>query len=418
MKTLSVTNFSCIENAQLEIGNVTLIIGPQASGKSVLCKLCYFLIDCTNLQHSTILKEESFEKFSSDVREKFIEWFPISAWGCKKFNINFEAGNYSIILSRKTYKSNNISLHFSDAFKKHYENLLSHAKKMSQKVSSTDVDCTFRFDWELRETIEKSLNQLMGKDYIRNQVFVPAGRSFFTSIGKAIAAFEQGRVLNPLILRFGHIYTSYKDRQRYFFGEKNTDTKKSIEKRFNDLLGGKVEQDGEKEYVHMEDGRKIPLSALSSGQQELLPLVVFSPWIYGRGLGRLCYIEEPEAHLFPLAQSHLIEGLIIASYASTPSTNLIMTTHSPYVLTKINNLLKAGSAAKKFNDVKKKKLEAIVNKRAWLLAKDVRAYAIKDGNLFSILEEDGLINADYLDTASGNLSEEFDSILDLEVSDD
>ena len=421
MKTLSVTDFSCIQKANLEIGQLTLIIGPQASGKSVLCKLCYFLVDCAQLQHTSISRKESFEKFVTSLKDRFIEWFPIDAWGSKRFKIELQAGNYCVSLARKTYGgkvSNDFRVKFSTAFQQQYELLLRDVQNVTQKVSASGLSQPLEFDWELRQSILKSLKQLMGKDSVAYQAFVPAGRSFFTSIGKAIAAFEQGRVLDPLILRFGRLYTAYKDHPRFLHDEKPAETvsRKAIEKSFAELLGGFVERDGEKEFVQASDGRKIPLSALSSGQQELLPLIVFLPWMYGRGIDRLCYIEEPEAHLFPTAQSRLIESLVVASSSNPVSTSLVMTTHSPYVLTKVNNLLKAGAIAKNLGDAKKKELEGLINKRAWLLAKNVRAYAIRDGKLVSILDNDGLIDSDYLDEVSGDLGREFSSLLELEES--
>lgn len=420
MKTLTVTDFSCIQKACLEIEQLTIIIGPQASGKSVLCKLAYFLIDCAQLQHTSISRKENFERFSGDLKSRFLEWFPIAAWGNKRFKIQFEAEGYCIELARKTYGgkvSDDFRIKFSIAFKDQYELLLSDVQKISQKAGASTMRRPIEFDWELRETVAKSLKLLMGKDCVSNQAFVPAGRSFFTSIGKAIAAFEQGRVLDPLILRFGRLYTAYKEHKDYFYAEEKqseTAKRKAIEQSFNELLGGRVERDGEKEFVHTDDGRKVPFSALSSGQQELLPLVAFLPWLYGGGADRLCYIEEPEAHLFPSAQSKLIESLVIACNSSTIAASLVLTTHSPYVLTKANNLLKAGSISKRLGETKRKELETIISRRAWIFAHKVRAYAIKDGKLLSILDSDGLINADYLDNISGDMGEEFSRLLQLE----
>lgn len=420
MKTLTVTDFSCIQKARLEIEQLTLIIGPQASGKSVLCKLVYFLTDCAQLQHTSILRKDNFERFTSDLKSRFVDWFPIAAWGDKRFKIQFEAGGYCIELARKTYGgkvSDDFRVKFSKAFQDQYELLLSDVQKVSQKAGVSALRRPIEFDWELRETVAKSLKLLMGKDCISNQAFVPAGRSFFTSIGKAIAAFEQGRVLDPLILRFGRMYTAYKEHRDYFLREDKPSEiakRKVIEQSFVELLGGRVERDGEKEFVHTDDGRKVPFSALSSGQQELLPLVAFLPWLYDGGADRLCYIEEPEAHLFPSAQSKLIESLVVACNSSTIAASLVLTTHSPYVLTKVNNLLKAGSISKRLTEPKRKELEIVINRRAWIYANKVRAYAIKDGKLFSILDADGLIDADYLDTVSGDMGVEFSKLLQLE----
>jgi predicted ATP-dependent endonuclease of OLD family len=42
LRTLTVENFSVIKHAKLEFGKITVLIGPQSSGKSLLCKLAFF----------------------------------------------------------------------------------------------------------------------------------------------------------------------------------------------------------------------------------------------------------------------------------------------------------------------------------------------------------------------------------------
>ncbi len=50
MTTLSVSHFSCLTSAEIELGKFTILIGPQASGKSVLSKLIYFCYGLLNRQ--------------------------------------------------------------------------------------------------------------------------------------------------------------------------------------------------------------------------------------------------------------------------------------------------------------------------------------------------------------------------------
>lgn len=424
MRTLTVSKFSCIDEAVLELGRLTLIIGPQASGKSVLCKLCYFLFDVAHQQQASVTKLHSFEKFTGGVKDRFLEWFPVEAWGKNRFKIELVAGDYSVCLTRKTYAgkvSDDFRIKFSDEFKQQYAQLLADVEKVVKKTESEDIQRRISIDYQFYEATTKSIAKLMGKDRVAYQAFVPAGRSFFTSIGKAIAAFEQGRVLDPLILRFGRLYTAYKDRPRRFLhDEKSSDhsVRRGYEAKLAELLGGVIEQDGDKEYLRTNDGRKIPLSALSSGQQELLPLITFFPWLNQSAEDRLCYIEEPEAHLFPASQAQLIETLVAAAHTGVSGSTLVMTTHSPYVVTKVNNLLKAGAIGRRANEDQKRALDGVVSRRAWLTARNVRAYAIKDGALVSILDVDGLIDADYLDEVSSTLSREFSKILEVEESRD
>lgn len=415
MRTLQVENFSCIKSAIVEIDRLTLIIGPQASGKSVLGKLSFFAIDVGLTQHVSIVRGDNFEKFIQTVKQRFVEWFPVEAWGPNKFKIRFSAGDYSVTATRKSYKgvsSDDFRLQFSDAFQANYEELAEKIDKRSARNSQSEVSEELERDWQLQDAIRTAHKKLQGRDAVDFQAFVPAGRSFFTSIGKAIAAFEQGRVLDPLILRFGRLYTAYKDRQRRYYNEptQEREARKAVETILSSLLGGTLQRDGDREYLYTPDGRKVPLSALSSGQQELLPIITFLPWFSGARTASLCYIEEPEAHLFPATQSRLVQGLVMIA----SSSSLVMTTHSPYVLTKVNNLLKAGSLGKKLSEPLRKELEAVIPRRAWLTARGVRAYAIKDGTLLSILGRDGLIDGEYLDEISSELAHEFSSLLDLE----
>ena len=415
MRTLQVEHFSCIQQAILEIDRVTVIIGPQASGKSVLAKLCFFANDVGQSLLNSLTRGENYEKFTQSIKARFVEWFPIEAWGNEKFKIHYSAGAYSLSLVRKSYNNkvaDDFRIKFSDEFKAIYEELLGQVSKRTSQTPDPEVRDELERDWRFREIITTAYRKLQGKDAVEFQAFVPAGRSFFTSIGKAIAVFEQSRALDPLILRFGRLFTLYKDRPRRYFNENTSDReiRKSIEAVMESLLGGQLQKDGEREFVLTPDGRKVPLTALSSGQQELLPIITFLPWFSGSRSGSLCYIEEPEAHLFPETQSQLVQALVTVA----GSSSLVLTTHSPYVLTKINNLLKAGSLSRRLSESLKKELEALIPKRAWLTARHVRAYAIKAGVLQPLLGKDGFVDGDYLDEISSALSNEFSSMLELE----
>lgn len=418
MRTLKVTNFSCIKSATIELERVNLIIGPQASGKSLLSKLAYFLVEILHNEYNSLVRRESFEKFSAGVKARFVDWFPTDAWGQGKFHIEFTAGNFGVSLTRKSWKEqqkDDFRLKFSPEFKQQYEILLNEVTKAKQLVDEEQFNVSLEFDYRLRETVDKAVDDLLGKDAISRQAFIPAGRSFFTSVGKAIAAFEQGRVLDPTVLRFGRMYAAYKERPN-FVASKSTDVTaiRATETIFRTLLGGRLKQEGDTEFLEMEDGRRIPLAAMSSGQQEVFPLMAILPWLtFGGKREKLCYIEEPEAHLFPESQGRLVEALVIA--ANIGSTSLVMTTHSPYVVTKLNNLLKAGAISKKLTDSARRQMDAVINRRSWVVAKNVRAYALENGVLRSILNEDGLIDGDYLDSASCSLSDEFSALMELEA---
>lgn len=421
MKKLSIENFSCIDKADVSLSRLTVLIGPQASGKSVVSKLIYFFSQIVFTdQVEFVLRDKNIEVFKDHIRARFIEWFPESAWGNKQFKIDFTFGIYSLRLVRIKYKdtlSANIRLSLSPDFESLYTGLSKIKSVSYSRISQRDDE--YEIIWRYEEQARRFLKKEIGSDFVLSQLFIPAGRSFFTSIGKIVTAFDQGGLLDPVTTAFGRRLAGYRERlARHPISRQNAYFSNAL----IELLGGRIKFQGGKEFVEAPDGRTIPFAALSSGQQELLPLLITIAFISNlagpgvrKNLGtRQIYIEEPEAHLFPTAQSQLIT-ILASLLETTQSNNLVITTHSPYVLAKINNLIKAGSLAKKLP----KKVEAlsqIIPQSAWLAKGSVNAYAFINGTLIPITAKDGLIAADYLDDVSGEISREFSSMLELEIS--
>jgi ABC-type multidrug transport system ATPase subunit len=127
----------------------------------------------------------------------------------------------------------------------------------------------------------------------------------------------------------------------------------------------------------------------------------------------LIFIEEPEAHLFPSAQADITNYLASLAADQKRRQKILITTHSPYVLANINNLLKAGSLVATLPHSARQEIDKIVPKASWLNSDRIRAYALKDGKAESICK-DGLIDADYLDEVSGQIASQFSALLEIE----
>lgn len=413
---ISVRNFSCIDTADLEFGKITLLIGPQASGKSVLSKLAYFCLDSFTMDPSRTQGNWSFDAYKETTRKRFYDWFPLSAWGDNQFVIEFSIGNFQLKLSRTIYKNkatDNFRIITSDQVRTHFDELDRFARALDEKAKESE-EIRFERVWQMYEASSKSLEKHLGQDDISRQLFVPAGRSFFTSVGKAVTAFEQGRVLDPLILRFGRLYAEMRE-PGAFFGESKY--REEVTENFSKIFGGRIIDEGGEELVLTDDGRKIPFAALSSGQQELLPLITVLPFMSTSDARNkmLVYIEEPEAHLFPKSQSQLVEMLTSMTNRRRAPLHMLLTTHSPYVPAKFNNLIKAGQLTRRLRSkVKKDKLDKIVPIQNRIQDKTLRAYGIVNGSLKDLMDENGLIDADYLDSVSGDISEEFSELLSVE----
>ena len=100
MRKLTVKNFSVIKEAELEFGKITVLIGPQSSGKSLLCKLAYFLTKQTIEQAlNAILSKDTFEEFQTSLLREFTEWFPVETWVNADSSVRFEALNFRLRIS-------------------------------------------------------------------------------------------------------------------------------------------------------------------------------------------------------------------------------------------------------------------------------------------------------------------------------
>ncbi|MCW5654143.1 ATP-binding protein [Hydrogenophaga sp.] len=424
MMRIKVEDFSCIKKADLTFGRLTVLIGPQASGKSVLSKLAYFFLDLISEQYERLLEQKSFEAFAEDIKGLFSDWFPVAAWGNNKFKIEFELGEYKLRLTRTSYDEsirNNLRLWTSPLVKEHYKRTSELTKSLRQKASRRNSQAHFvdvELGYEVREAATKILQEEIGADFVSYQTFIPAGRSFFTTLGRAFLAFDQGRTLDPVTIQFGRLYSSFQEELRFFSMRRGAS---QVEEQLGTILGGAIIWEGDRPALKSIDGRIVPFSALSSGQQELLPLVLALSSVArvtsrSRQRSHLLYIEEPEAHLFPSAQSALVQRLAALINGPSSLRRLAITTHSPYVLSKINNLIKAGALATTLRADKLQRLNGLISEVCRINPGDARAYAIVDGVLHDIVDDDGLIAADYLDSISGEIGQEFSNLLDLEFT--
>ena len=107
------------------------------------------------------------------------------------------------------------------------------------------------------------------------------------------------------------------------------------------LIGGRFEinklSDNEFEYQYYSEKNPIPFHLLSSGVQELAPILLYIK--YRMQPGDLIIIEEPEAHLHPANQ--LLMAQLITKMIREKVT-VVLTTHSDYLVEQLANYLKTG----------------------------------------------------------------------------
>jgi hypothetical protein len=419
MPTLSVRNFSVISAAEINFRKMNVIIGPQASGKSLLCRLAYFCAEVVSTAMGGLNEDMSLDSLRDQVAEDFASWFPYSALGKGKFEISYRSGRFCVSLKRKSYRSrtlNKLTVTFNDEFSTAYENGLREVREAKDRVRPRKAEPTdFRL-WRIGENARKKINALFDQGGAPSQLYIPAGRAFFTNYSKAITAFESGS-LDVVTSRFGRLIERFFN-DSYFIHDQNEKHLTSFdEMRKKMLKGALVNKKGVLSFV-TENELTLSLGHLSSGTQEALPLLAALRWALSTGRSRPVFAEEPEVHLFPSAQMDLVRIFSWLSNVGAGNSCWVITTHSPYILTSFNDLIKAAQAAEG-SPSRAAAVDKIVPRQFWVKPSSFGAYAFdgKDGILRSIMDEGtGLIDGEILDSISSTIGQQFEQLLEIQYA--
>lgn len=372
-ETLDINNFLGIKKFYWEIKPFNIITGDMASGKSICMKLLYFFED---IFLSSILLSMNFSKrlfengnFYDQLSKRFMDFFYLKDNTEQSFCItyNFKANGSNLNIS--VTGDNNSEKKFIWKCDYLEEQLI----KWSGYFKSETPD--------MAQVVRIRINEEIKHDFIDklpiNTEFIPATRAALT-----VADINN---FKDLFLR-----EFYRDKN-YLLSKFDT----SLSKELTDILHAeniKLNPKDENDVLfELTDKRIVPSLFTSSGQQELVYLLLIMEKLpeikfnYGRMIS--LFLEEPSAHLFPKEQKKLIE-CIVALFRRKKEfeTRVFITTHSPYVLDSLNNILKKGAIIDKY-----KGQEDIINKAVnipHLLASEISAWFINnEGTVENMLDE-------------------------------
>jgi hypothetical protein len=203
MPRLFVQDFSCIKFASIDLAPLTVVIGPQASGKSLLSKLFYFFADIMHSQYGAAERGLSIKPHLKELGKRFSTTFPSNAWGDGVFTIRYDAGpiGFEIIRKRTANRlSKEVSVKASSFYESQYSSYFSSTQRLKRRSRVEDDLAARSYSpemWDIRRSAMSGLISILGNEYIEAQLLVPAGRSFYTNLGKAVAMFEFGSQLEP-----------------------------------------------------------------------------------------------------------------------------------------------------------------------------------------------------------------------------
>ena len=179
------------------------------------------------------------------------------------------------------------------------------------------------------------------------------------------------------------------------------------------ILNGDIILKEEKCFI-VNEKQSIELIQASSGQQEALPMLQTLAVLSIFSRNTFTFIEEPEAHLFPTSQANIMKLL---SFLNNKGQNFFITTHSPYILSELNNYLYAHDLIKR-ELLSLEDFDKILPSTSPIDINNISAYKIENGILTSIIDEEfSIIDSDELDKASSHASDIYNQLLEFETED-
>lgn len=371
---LTIHKFSCIKDMAVEFKRLTVFIGEQAAGKSVTCKLYYFFTQAfRNVYANCLEKRFKFDVIAKELEKEFRLIFPDSAWQNDAFRISWEIdGKKLVVCHSRSAKKIRIQC---DDYKVTYEMAL---KKLSKKDNGQTELTLFDENFKLRMWSDEIVSQAIGSLNLPSVDYIPAGRSFFSTIQENVFALLSDNIgIDYFLKEFGRRIESRGF--RYF----RHDPYSSL-REYKNILHGSYSFDGKEQWIVRDENHKVRLADASSGQQEVFPLLLLLNQFLHTDISRprRIVIEEPEAHLFPTAQKEIVE-LLRNLMQRTKSLGFVITTHSPFILCCLNNLIAKSKS----------------------LGNAVSAYHLHDGILDDLYDSDlKLINARRFDDISTDIA--------------
>ena len=450
---IEISNFGPVRTASIEIRPVLILIGTQASGKSTIAKLIYFFQSLsseffTRFYNSDRENLNIKEDFLKPIREKFYDFFG-STFHLPDFKITYHyAENRSLTLSlypdKRLKAETSPKNFFSDKDRKElngYKKMLLQLKSelngvenITKKIVLDERQLTYL------HYMSDKINSLFCNEH-NDSLFILAGRNatigysetfenmLRESIQKNIElqghrAFDAKVQTIDETLMLSFMQRVVKMRQSFIslgnfdgiINHAEGELKHRLELAYQliqRVLRGKYSNSEYGEIINYSSDGYVFLKNASSGQQESIRILQDAFLSIYQDNKLLRIVEEPEAHLFPEAQMATIQ-LLVLMLNSAPAGHLILTTHSPYTLTVINNLIYAAKVGAAHAD----QVYRILPEELWLPTDRVAAYMLKNGIADDIIDPDlGEIKAELIDTVSNLINEQYKELLQHDDND-
>jgi ABC-type polar amino acid transport system ATPase subunit len=449
--TLTVRNFGPLQSVDLVVDDVITLIGPQASGKSTLCKAIFLFRTIRELFERAV-SERFYQsngqlhsgQLTALVKQRFRDTFgDTPAQG--PWTLQYDYANQVKCRFEAEGENGNFGLHLDERIHTALAEWVGRAAEVRNELATrsvqgiptpAQVDDERALTSQFFEALRLAASVLFNDN--ADLYFIPAGRSLLTALPASVLAelTRQGQpgsgAQNALAPKQPDYLTT---RYIEYVGAVRERIKGGLHEQIDQALGrepaevaryalahqalaiitgilrGEYRNETSGEKIYLSEGMAhVAVGFASSGQQESL-------WILNLILIFLLserkvflVIEEPEAHLFPEAQTEMVRLIVLL--ANQTGNQIICTTHSPYVLGSFNNHLYAHQLGQQARWA----VERILPEAQWLDPDRTCAYVMEEGGIRSIKSaENQLIESAAIDSASETSLAVFDQLFALEL---
>lgn len=428
MTHIVIKNVGPIKDVELDLNKINVFMGPQSSGKSTIAKIISY---CSWYEKNIILGTRPNVNFYKDL----IEFHNLEDnYFCDDSLIEYKSSNCHIVFSGK--KGVPVSVVTNVGPKKIFQNEkieyipaernIVSIPGIGQYTESKNNILNFLYDWFRAKRNKKEDNKYHLPLSSLNNVsyyYVQEEDSdkLLLENGKDIKLqhASSGLVsITPLIMVFNYVINEIYSEKRTQSPFETINFESKVEtldipdkeswkrlisqtKKLNEIKD-KLSKKNSSPKFQSELSEMI--NELNEYQKKIVNTYGYdSDYNYTKII-----IEEPELNLFPKAQQDLIYYILEVIVREKRNHQLVLTTHSPYVLFALNNCMMGGLVKK---NVPLKERKTFASYKSWIDPKKVSIYEIHDGTLKCIQDEDGILEDNYLNQAYKDNSSEYLSLL-------
>ncbi len=391
---LIVKNFGPIRDISVEFNRFTFFVGSQGTGKSTIAKLFSMFMWLEKRLIRGMISKKYIEQYSR-FRKTYCGYHRLSSYFYDDTEIDFCGQAYRFTFKQGKISITELNIDSADVVKVMYipaeRNFLSSIGNLSGIRTLPESLLTFKDEYESATKSFASGYRLpingVNFEYDRlNNVSWLVGTDFKVRLTDASSGFQ---AVLPMLL---------------------------VSQYLTDLVairptGETALNVQELSKLKEEVSKVIANPLLSTEVREAALAALSARFIYS---GFINIVEEPEENLYPDSQKEVLYSLLSLANRQ-PANQLVITTHSPYLINYLTIAIKAGQLISKGADPEA--IRSLVPSTSTVSAEEVSIYELSDGKATLLSMPEGIpSDSNFLNLALRETNNTFENLLDIEDS--